>query len=191
MAAVSVPEGYAARRGVIEVMKGDPLPAFDPKAEKRHEQVYRERTSLHEYIQAYIHTCIHDVQTSVDGWMDGWMDGWKDGWIDGWMDGWIDGWIDGCMDAWILYVFKGKYGDTLNAYVISTLPYMPCQVIVKGAFRMEENVRLYIDSECIGPNGEKGTMIGPFAKMGKCKVSFPEGCPASAEGGYVDIITKL
>jgi hypothetical protein len=48
--------------------------------------------------------------------------------------------------------------------------------IVKGAFRMEENIRLYAGSIAYGPNGAVGELMGPFAKMGKCKVYFPNGC---------------
>ena len=44
--------------------------------------------------------------------------------------------------------------------------------IVKGAFRMEENIRLYTGKPVIGPNGENGHVLGPFAKLGKCKVIF-------------------
>lgn len=43
---------------------------------------------------------------------------------------------------------------------------------VKGAFRMEENIRIFIGKKVIGPNGEIGQLLGPFAKLGKCKVEF-------------------
>jgi len=44
--------------------------------------------------------------------------------------------------------------------------------IVKGAFRMEENIRIFTGKQVIGPNGEVGQLLGPFAKLGKCKVLF-------------------
>ena len=39
---------------------------------------------------------------------------------------------------------------------------------------MEEDVRRYAGSVCRGPAGAKGELVGPFAKLGKCKVRFPE-----------------
>ena len=46
--------------------------------------------------------------------------------------------------------------------------------VVSGAFRMEEDVRRYAGSECYGPQGVRGRLLGPFAKMGKCKVALPD-----------------
>lgn len=48
-------------------------------------------------------------------------------------------------------------------------------VIVTGAFTMQENVRSYIGSTAQCSGCGEGTLIGPFAKMGKCKVSFAKG----------------
>jgi hypothetical protein len=46
--------------------------------------------------------------------------------------------------------------------------------IVKGAFRMEENVRQY--AGCAAACGDvQGQLTAPFGKLGKCKVSFPPG----------------
>ena len=47
-------------------------------------------------------------------------------------------------------------------------------VIVQGLFSMEENIKLYIGRTCEGPDGLTGVIIGPFAKMGKCKVHFEQ-----------------
>ena len=56
-------------------------------------------------------------------------------------------------------------------------PQADVTAIVAGAFAMSENVRAYVGATCLvlGPVGEvvaTGTLAGPFAKMGKCKVSF-------------------
>ena len=48
-------------------------------------------------------------------------------------------------------------------------------VIASGAFRREENIAEFGSAVVLGPNGECGYLAGPFAKMGKCKVVFPEG----------------
>jgi hypothetical protein len=61
--------------------------------------------------------------------------------------------------------------------------------IVAGAFRMEENIRLVVESPgttVTGPNGERGELIGPFGKLGKCKVKFAEGCVGPVDG-YVTV----
>lgn len=53
--------------------------------------------------------------------------------------------------------------------------------IVKGAFRMEENVRQFAD--CVARcGGLEGRVTAPFGKLGKCKVRFPPGsvCEAGA-----------
>jgi hypothetical protein len=44
--------------------------------------------------------------------------------------------------------------------------------IVTGAFEAHENIREHSGASALGPNGEAGVLIGPFAKMGKCKVEF-------------------
>jgi hypothetical protein len=55
--------------------------------------------------------------------------------------------------------------------------------IVSGAFRMEENIRLFAGSSVVDANGcVVGEMIGPFAKMGKCKVKF-----SSIEEGGISV----
>jgi small GTP-binding protein len=47
--------------------------------------------------------------------------------------------------------------------------------IVSGAFRMEEKIRDLAGSQAKvhGHHPITGTLLGPFAKLGKCKVSFP------------------
>ena len=62
--------------------------------------------------------------------------------------------------------------------------------IVKGAFRMEENIRLYIGKQVIGPNGENGHLIGPFAKLGKCKVLFDNLVNTSCENMNINIYVE-
>jgi len=54
--------------------------------------------------------------------------------------------------------------------------------IVTGAFRIEENIKLHAGAKVRGPGGEIGELKGPFAKLGKCKVSFPEGLGPDACG---------
>ena len=48
--------------------------------------------------------------------------------------------------------------------------------IVTGAFSREENIRKYKDSKVrvIGKN-VSGLLVGPFAKLGKCKIGFLDG----------------
>jgi len=62
-------------------------------------------------------------------------------------------------------------------------------IVVSGAFRMEENIRDYISSSVEGPDGQVGELVGPFAKMGKCKVKFAQGF-TGVEGSSVSIIIK-
>eukprot|EP01038_Epipyxis_sp_PR26KG_P008963 gene8963-12085_t len=63
-----------------------------------------------------------------------------------------------------------------------------------GAFKMEENIRAIIESNkiisVIGPNGEVGELIGPFGKLGKCKILFRSGCLGPVNG-IVKIIQSL
>lgn len=47
-----------------------------------------------------------------------------------------------------------------------------CTCIVSGAFKVHENIRNHAGASVLGPNGKVGVLIGPFAKMGKCKVEF-------------------
>lgn len=47
-----------------------------------------------------------------------------------------------------------------------------CIVIASNAFTMEENIKQWIGSSVDGINDEHGELIGPFAKMGKCKIKF-------------------
>jgi selenocysteine-specific elongation factor len=55
--------------------------------------------------------------------------------------------------------------------------------VVRDAFRMEENIKLYADCEVVGPNQETGILLGPFGKLGKCKVKFPDGTRVSTKVG--------
>ena len=59
--------------------------------------------------------------------------------------------------------------------------------IVAGAFRMEENIRKAAGARaCLRGTPGEGALVGPFAKMGKCKVRFPAGTDVAA-GHVVDI----
>lgn len=42
--------------------------------------------------------------------------------------------------------------------------------IVKGAFTMEEDIRRYAGTPVVSQAGCQGELVGPFGKMGKCKV---------------------
>lgn len=64
-------------------------------------------------------------------------------------------------------------------------------VIVSQAFRMEDNIKLYIGAPVRGPNGEPGELVGPYAKMGKCKVRFPGGISPSLCSQSVDILIDI
>ena len=44
--------------------------------------------------------------------------------------------------------------------------------IVSGAFGMEENIRRQAGADVVC-GGIHGTLVGPFAKLGKCKIRFP------------------
>jgi hypothetical protein len=48
-------------------------------------------------------------------------------------------------------------------------------VIVDGMFAMEDNIKHFVGASCRGSAGEVGEIMGPFAKLGKCKVSFRHG----------------
>ena len=67
-------------------------------------------------------------------------------------------------------------------------------VTVKGAFRMEENIRLHTGAVAVSgalENGVNsvGSLVGPFGKMGKCKVKFEKVGQAGAVGDTVHIFT--
>ncbi|CAM9216778.1 unnamed protein product [Ectocarpus fasciculatus] len=47
-----------------------------------------------------------------------------------------------------------------------------CICIVSGAFRMEENIRDHVGAVATAPSGLTGSLVGPYAKMGKCKIEF-------------------
>jgi hypothetical protein len=44
--------------------------------------------------------------------------------------------------------------------------------IASGAFKMEENIRLYLGAKVYFQDKEIGEVIGPFGKLGKCKVKI-------------------
>jgi len=61
-----------------------------------------------------------------------------------------------------------------------------CAIIV-GAFKMEENIRNFVGNKVYNDNGEEGELVGPFGKLGKCKVRFLSGC-SSAVDSIVQIV---
>lgn len=66
-------------------------------------------------------------------------------------------------------------------------------VTVKGAFRMEENIRLHIGAVAVSSLSNNnlnavGSLVGPFGKMGKCKVKFEAG-QAGNVGDTISIFT--
>jgi selenocysteine-specific elongation factor len=67
--------------------------------------------------------------------------------------------------------------------VIDTLKEEGHLAIVSGMFGMEENIKSYIGAKASGPQGQKGELLGPYAKLGKCKVRFEENMQQSAAGG--------
>jgi hypothetical protein len=58
------------------------------------------------------------------------------------------------------------------------------QAIVKGVFRMEENVRLYAGARVVC-GAVEGALMGPFGKLGKCKVRFPAPAAGCEVGSSV------
>lgn len=61
--------------------------------------------------------------------------------------------------------------------------------IVSGAFRMEENIRLHIGATVTLDGKEVGQLVGPFAKLGKCKVNINNSAEVSV-GVTVEIALK-
>ena len=62
--------------------------------------------------------------------------------------------------------------------------------IVSGAFKMEENIRSFVPLlKALGPNGEDGELLGPFGKLGKCKIRFPKGY-LGPPNGVIKFISK-
>ena len=61
--------------------------------------------------------------------------------------------------------------------------------VVAGAFRMEEDIRLHAGALVMGPQDQRGVLKGPFAKLGKCKVTFPAGC-GIAVGALVQVMLE-
>jgi hypothetical protein len=59
--------------------------------------------------------------------------------------------------------------------------------IVSGAFKMEENIRQYIGAAVTMNGSIIGSLVGPFAKLGKCKVNLMEGLEVVA-GSSVEIL---
>ena len=55
------------------------------------------------------------------------------------------------------------------------------QAIVKGAFRMEENVKVFVGARVMTSDGKEGQLVAPFGKMGKFKVKFEAGCAGPLE----------
>jgi selenocysteine-specific elongation factor len=64
------------------------------------------------------------------------------------------------------------------------------QIIVSGAFKMEENIRLYLGAFCMTEKDEIGELTGSFGKMGKCKIKIPGNCTAPLQSSVKIIIER-
>lgn len=73
-------------------------------------------------------------------------------------------------DASLSSISSGRVTDSINMQVC----------IVSGAFRMEENIKALAGANVtLFPNRDAevvGVLIGPFAKLGKCKVHLVQNC---------------
>lgn len=65
----------------------------------------------------------------------------------------------------------GRQG-TIESIKPSTEDTSKVTCIVSGAFEAHENIRSHIGATVISLSGDTGALMGPFAKMGKCKVEF-------------------
>lgn len=64
-------------------------------------------------------------------------------------------------------------------------------VIVEGFFTPEINVREKVGMRVIiSESGQEGLIAGSFGKLGKCKVSFPEGIHESRVGAKVELLQE-
>jgi hypothetical protein len=59
-------------------------------------------------------------------------------------------------------------------------------VVISGAFKIEENIRLFLGCKVINDAGEVGEITGPFGKLGKFKATFTNGCTSKVDSN-VDI----
>jgi selenocysteine-specific elongation factor len=62
--------------------------------------------------------------------------------------------------------------------------------IVSGFFDPQVNVKEHLYQVKIPSTGEQGTIVGPFGKAGKVKVSFPSGISESAVGSKAELLIK-
>jgi selenocysteine-specific elongation factor len=62
--------------------------------------------------------------------------------------------------------------------------------IVSGFFDPKVNVKEHLYQVKIPFTGEQGTIVGPFGKAGKVKVSFPSGISESAVGSKAELLIK-
>ena len=58
--------------------------------------------------------------------------------------------------------------------------------IVSGIFTMADDIRSHVGAKALGPDGEEGELVGPYAKLGKCKIRF-QGSIAGDAGGRVTL----
>ncbi len=63
--------------------------------------------------------------------------------------------------------------------------------IVKDAFTIEENIKVFMNAPVFGPRGLVGELLGPYAKMGKCKVLFRSGLRNEDIGQSIKILIGL
>jgi selenocysteine-specific elongation factor len=66
-----------------------------------------------------------------------------------------------------------------------------CIAIVSGAFKKEENVKSYIGSIAWSESSSEGRLVGPYAKLGKCKISFSIPASHFTAGERVDVLTSI
>lgn len=62
--------------------------------------------------------------------------------------------------------------------------------VVSGVFRMEENIRLFVGLLCLTETDDVGELIGPFGKLGKCKIKFQGKCRAGVSSAVKMKIKK-
>lgn len=62
-----------------------------------------------------------------------------------------------------------------------------CVCVVSGIFHMEENIRDHVGAIAVSSGGMRGSLVGPYAKMGKCKIEFLSADKVSV-GDTIDIV---
>lgn len=63
--------------------------------------------------------------------------------------------------------------------------------IVSKVFTMADDIRASAGAAARGPNGEDGELVGPYAKLGKCKIRFDAGLGEAAVGATVTVTVPI